>query len=106
MDQRRAFALKVLGTLEFRRLCQEERRSAIELSTDGAALGGPKREVYLAETKVFLTSSLAGWQVGLQGTEKGQMEVWFGRLLLGHFDPLTCSFLQSATSPQTLETKN
>ena len=34
--------------------------------------------------KVFLSGSLAGWEVGLQGTEKGQLEVWFGRLLLGH----------------------
>lgn len=44
------------------------------------------------QQKIFLTRSLAGWQVGLQGTEKGQMEVWFGRLLLGHPDPLNLSF--------------
>ena len=33
--------------------------------------------------KVFLTVSLAGWQVGLQRSEKGQLEIWLGRLLLG-----------------------
>jgi hypothetical protein len=43
------------------------------------------------QQRVFFSSSLAGWQVGLQGTEKGQLEVWFGRLLLGRFDPLKTS---------------
>jgi transposase InsO family protein len=45
--------------------------------------------------KVFLTGSLAGWEVGLQRTEKGQLEIWFGRLLLGHLDPQEVSFLRS-----------
>jgi transposase InsO family protein len=45
--------------------------------------------------KVFLTGSLAGWQVGLQRTEKGQLEVWFGRLLLGHLDSQEVDFLRS-----------
>lgn len=44
-------------------------------------------------------------RLGLQGTEKSQLEVWFGRLLLGHFDPLNLSFLQTDSSPQTPETK-
>jgi hypothetical protein len=55
------------------------------------------------DQRVFLTSSLAGWQVGLQGTEKGQLEVWFARLLLGHLDPLNASFLRTDLSPKTLE---
>jgi hypothetical protein len=45
--------------------------------------------------KVFLTGSLAGWEVGLQRTEKDQLEIWFGRLLLGHLDPQEVSFLRS-----------
>jgi putative transposase len=55
------------------------------------------------DQRVFLTSSLAGWQVGLQGSQKGQLEVWFGRLLLGHLDPLTASFLRTDLSPKTPE---
>ena len=43
--------------------------------------------------KVFLTGSLAGWEVGLQRTEKGQLEIWFGRLLLGHLDAQEVDFL-------------
>ena len=50
-----------------------------------------------------LTSTLAGWQVGLQGTEKGQLEVWFARLLLGHLDPLNASFLRTDLNPKTPE---
>jgi hypothetical protein len=45
--------------------------------------------------KVFLTGSLAGWEVGLQRTENDQLEIWFGRLLLGHLDPQEVSFLRS-----------
>jgi putative transposase len=55
------------------------------------------------DQRVFLTSSLAGWQVGLQGTEKGQLEVWFARLLLGHLDPLNASFLRTDLNPKTPE---
>jgi len=55
------------------------------------------------DQRVFLTSSLAGWQVGLQGTQKDQLEVWFGRLLLGHLDPLNASFLRTDLSPKTPE---
>ena len=40
------------------------------------------------QQKVFVSGSLAGWEVGLQGTEKGQLQVWFGGLLLGHRNPL------------------
>src|SRR5580693_4934808 len=45
--------------------------------------------------KVFLSGSLAGWEVGLQRTAKDQLEIWFGRLLLGHLDPQEVSFLRS-----------
>src|ERR1700680_3359823 len=57
------------------------------------------------DQRVFLTSSLAGWQVGLQGTEKGQLEVWFARLLLGHLDPLNATFVRSDLNPKTPENK-
>ena len=57
------------------------------------------------QQKVFLTSGLAGWQVGLQRTEQSQLEAWIGWLLLGYFDPLNRSFLQSDIRAQTPETK-
>jgi putative transposase len=47
------------------------------------------------DQRIFLTSSLAGWQVGLQRTENGQLEIWFGRLLLGHLDAQELDFLSS-----------
>ena len=55
------------------------------------------------QQKVFLTRSLAGWEVGLQRTEKGQLEVWFGRLLLGYLDSVDLSFLRAELGalPQT-----
>jgi hypothetical protein len=46
------------------------------------------------DQRIFLTSSLAGWQVGLQRTENGQLEIWFGRLLLGHLDLQEVDFLR------------
>jgi hypothetical protein len=57
------------------------------------------------QQKVCLTSSLASCQAGFQGTDKSQLEVWFARFLLGHFDPLNLSFLQTDITPQTPETK-
>jgi len=55
------------------------------------------------QQKVFLTRSLAGWELGLQRTEKGQLEVWFGRLLLGYLDSVDLSFLRAELGalPQT-----
>jgi putative transposase len=55
------------------------------------------------QQKVFVTRSLAGWELGLQRTEKGQLEVWFGRLLLGYLDSMDLSFLRAELGalPQT-----
>jgi transposase InsO family protein len=41
---------------------------------------------------LFITTSLAGWSVGLKQLGCGRLEVWFGRLLLGWLDPATESF--------------
>jgi putative transposase len=46
--------------------------------------------------KVFVSTSLAGWSVGLEPSEaKGKWKVWFGRLLLGELDEQTWTFQQS-----------
>ena len=77
----------------------------VELSYPGMAtrLVDKNRKLSWKEQRVFLTSSLAGWQVGLQGTQKDPLEVWFGRLLLGHLDPLNASFLRTDLSPRAPE---
>ena len=55
--------------------------------------------------KLFISSSLAGWSVGLKVAENGLIAVWFARLLLGHIDPATASFqradIRSLKSGQT-----
>ena len=80
-------------------------RAEVQLSYPGMANRMVDKNGMLSwkDQKVFLTRSLAGWQVGLQGTEKDQLEVWFGRLLLGHLDPLNASFLRTDLSPKTPE---
>jgi putative transposase len=50
--------------------------------------------------KLFLSRSLAGWSVGLKGTPGQFIEVWFVRLLLGHIDQNTLSFLRADIPPQ------
>jgi transposase InsO family protein len=50
-------------------------------------------------TQLFVTSSLAGWSVGLKPLANAQYEVWFGRLLLGWLDPSTESFQRADIRP-------
>jgi putative transposase len=49
--------------------------------------------------KLFISSSLAGWSVGLKVAENGLIAVWFARLLLGHIDPATASFQRADIRP-------
>jgi putative transposase len=50
--------------------------------------------------KLFISTSLAGWSVGLKPADRGLTEVWFSRLLLGWIDPNTNSFLRAEDRPQ------
>jgi putative transposase len=47
----------------------------------------------------FITTSLAGWSVGLKAQADGSQEVYFGRLLLGWLDPATESFHRADLRP-------
>ena len=47
--------------------------------------------------KIFITTAVGGWSVGLKPQEDGMIEVWFSRLLLGHIDPAGSSFLAART---------
>jgi transposase InsO family protein len=49
--------------------------------------------------RYFLSTSLAGWTVGLQTVAEG-LNVWFGRVLLGQIDPSSASFLRTDIRPQ------
>lgn len=42
---------------------------------------------------IFLSSALSGWDVGLKPLRNGPLEVYFAKLLLGHLDPDTASFI-------------
>jgi putative transposase len=41
---------------------------------------------------IMLSTTLAGWSVGLNPVLEGLIEVWFAELLIGHLDPETFSF--------------
>jgi len=49
--------------------------------------------------RYFLSTSLAGWNVGLQSVNH-VVNVWFGRVLLGQIDSSSASFLRADTRPQ------
>ena len=49
---------------------------------------------------LFISTSLAGWSVGVKPVNERSVEVWFGRLLLGWIDPTTASFLRADIRPQ------
>jgi len=42
---------------------------------------------------IFLSTALRGWDVGLKALKDGTLEVYFARLLLGHLDRETASFI-------------
>jgi transposase InsO family protein len=48
---------------------------------------------------LFISTSLAGWSVGLKPLSCGRLEVCFGRLLLGWIDPATESFQRADICP-------
>ena len=53
----------------------------------------------------FLSTSLAGWSLGLKDNSEGRIEVWFARLLLGWIDPASASFFRADIRPKKTELK-
>ncbi len=49
-------------------------------------------EISWREQRVFLSTALAGWSVGLAPAGPGTWEVWFGKLLLGHLEEQAGAF--------------
>ena len=59
----------------------------------------PKGTIKVDGHRLFLTTSLAGWSVGLKPIVEDLMEVWFGRLLLGQIDLSTSNFIRADIRP-------
>ena len=55
--------------------------------------------IRLEGERLFLSTSLAGWSVGLKPIATELMEVWFGRLLLGQVDLSTSNFIRADIRP-------
>jgi putative transposase len=49
--------------------------------------------------ELFISTSLAGWSVGLKPLSCGKVETWFGRLLVGWIDRATESFQRADIRP-------
>lgn len=68
-----------------------------ELIYPGMATRNVKRsgQINWRAQEFFITTSLAGWSVGLKITDQELIEVWFGRLWLGWIDPRSAGFLRA-----------
>jgi len=51
--------------------------------------------IHYGRHRIFISTALSGWSVGMQATEKGKFNVHFGQLLLGQYDETTASFQRS-----------
>jgi len=54
--------------------------------------------ISLAEQRVFISSALAGWSVGVETLEGAQSNLWFGRLLLGQWDARALDFTRAEST--------
>ena len=83
-----ASAKKYDGTpedLDYPQMCSRRVNGTGSIKLDGQSL--------------FLSTSLAGWSVGLKPIAQDLMEVWFGRLLLGQIDLSTSNFIRADIRP-------
>lgn len=48
--------------------------------------------IVLSGEIIRICQAIGGWNVGINPTPGGELEVWFAKLLLGHVDPQTASF--------------
>jgi putative transposase len=51
-------------------------------------------------TRIALSAALSGWSVGLKACGRSAYEVHFGKLLIGHLDVSTASFVGAASGPK------
>ena len=60
---------------------------------------GHRGTVRMEGRRVFLTTALAGWNVGLKPAKDGLWEVYFAKLLIGHIEPKSEVFIRNQTTP-------
>ena len=67
---------------------------------------GQRGTIKVDAQRLFLSTSLAGWSVGLKPIAADLLEVWFGRLLLGQIDLSTSNFIRADIRPnKTADTR-
>ena len=49
--------------------------------------------------RIAISSRLGGWRVGLAPQPNDLIEVWFAKLMVGHLEPTTASFLPALAGP-------
>ena len=64
---------------------------------------GAKGEIKVDNQRFFLSTALAGWDVGLKPLTQDRLEVWFGRLLLGEIDLAASNFFRADIRPKKLQ---
>jgi hypothetical protein len=60
---------------------------------------GAKGAIKVDNQHFFLSTALAGWDVGLKPLAQDRLEVWFGRLLLGQVDLSVGQFVRADIGP-------
>ena len=61
---------------------------------------GAKGAIKVDNQLFFLSTALAGWNVGLKPLAQDRLEVWFGRLLLGEIDLAASNFFRADIRPK------
>lgn len=61
---------------------------------------GAKGAIKVDNQHFFLSTALAGWDVGLKPLTQDRLEVWFGRLLLGQVDLSVGHFFRADIGPK------
>lgn len=59
--------------------------------------------IHYGNKQYFISSALAGWDIGLQASATGKMDVYFGRLLLGQIEEQSASFAAIKPAPKANE---
>ena len=57
-------------------------------------------ELAWQDTRVFISTALAGWSVGVEPSGESKAQVYFGRLKLGALDVSTASFQRTEIAPE------
>jgi hypothetical protein len=74
--------------------------TALEYVAMGSRKVNACGQIHWEDECYFLSTSLSGWNVGLQSSRGEEVNVWFGRLLLGQIDPSSASFFRADIRPK------